>query len=149
MPDTLPIEDKPNLRSFLRTTTEWSFTTAMWAIWIYLFLPLVSLALWVLGVPYLYQTLFREEVLQQLSTLMQRMGWTVLVIFVCLRGWGLYNYYVFGRRNRRKQSDPVTPEALARHFNLTPEAVRALQARKEIVWTVLYDEIRPGAGRRP
>ena len=43
----ITIEDNPKLRGRLRTAFEWSFTSFMWALWLYLFLPLVSLVLWV------------------------------------------------------------------------------------------------------
>jgi biofilm PGA synthesis protein PgaD len=139
-----PLGDNPSLRSFLRRTTEWSITSILWIIWIYLFLPLMSLILWLVGLPYIYRTLFQEEVVQQFFELLGRIGWVVLIIFVVLRGWGLYNYYMFGRRNRRKQHTVVTIDDISRHFNMTPDEVRALQGRKEIVWTLLYDNMRAG-----
>jgi len=142
MPDTPPIEDRADLRSFLRNTTEWSFTVVMWALWIYLFLPLLSLILWVVGLPYIYQTVFTAEVINRLISLLVNMGWAMLAIFIVLRGWGYYNYYVFGRRNRRKQHPEVTLEQMGLHFGLNTEEVKALQQRKEITWPGLYDDIK-------
>lgn len=147
MPQIPPIEDKSDLRSFLRDTTEWSFTILMWGLWVYLFLPLVSLLLWVIGLPHIYRTVFREDVLQQLLRLLGGVGWMVLVIFIVLRGWGFYNYYVFGKRNRRREYPEVSLEDLSKHFDLSPEEVQVLQDQKEITWTVLYDEI--GAKEEP
>jgi len=145
MPDTPPLEDNAKLRSTVRSATELSFTTLMWALWIYLFMPLISLVLWIVGLPYIYQKLFQEEVLHQLLDLLSRMGWVVLIAFLLLRGWGVYNYLIFGKHNRRKRSAVVTAEELGRHFNVTAEDVHILQQSKEIVWTKLYDEMRSGA----
>ena len=145
MPDKPSLEDNASLRSFMRNATELSFTTLMWALWIYLFMPLLSLVLWVVGLPYIYKTLFSEEVLFQLVVLLERMAWVVLIIFLLLRGWGVYNYYVFGRRNRRRQSDEVTLAELGLHFGITAEDVRLLQHSKEIVWAKPYDDIRSDA----
>ena len=142
MAETPPIEDRSDLRSFLRNTTEWSFTIVMWALWIYFFLPMLSLALWIVGIPYIFKTLFQEEVLTELISLLSRMGLVVVVIFVIIRGWGIYNYHVFGKRNRRKQHPQVTPEQIGRHFGLNPDQVLDLQQQREIIWTGLYDELQ-------
>ena len=108
MPQTQPIEDHPELRGFLRNSVEWSFTLAMWLLWIYFFLPLISLVLWGFGLVNVYQNLFRWDVLPQLHEVLKMVGVLVVVIFIVLRGWGYYNYYVFGRRNRRKDRKIVS-----------------------------------------
>jgi biofilm PGA synthesis protein PgaD len=142
MPETPTLEDNASLRTIVRSVTELSFTTLMWALWIYLFMPLLSLVLWLVGLPILYQTLFTEKVLYELLALLERMGWVVLIIFLLLRGWGLYNYHVFGKRNRRTQSAEVTLEELGLHFRITPDDVRILQQSKEISWVKSYDDMR-------
>ena len=43
------IEDNPKLRSPARRIVEWGFTTFMWALWLYLFLPLVTMVEVLLG----------------------------------------------------------------------------------------------------
>lgn len=128
------IEDSSKHRGFFRTTLEWSFTSLMWALWGYLFLPLVSLILWIAGLGYIYGAVFEESALTRLLELVSRMGWAVLIIFIVLRGWGYYNYYVFGRKNRRKHRDPVNLEKLGSHFGLTEQDVVALQATKQVYW---------------
>lgn len=142
MRTTQPIDDRPEIRSLLRNAAEWSFTILMWALWVYLFLPLLSLILWVAGTAHLYRTLFREEVIGELLAMLVKVGWLVLLVFIILRGWGIYNYYLFGRRNRRKNYPVASASEIGRHFGLTEEEVRSLQQKKEIVWNELYDEIR-------
>ena len=137
-----PIDDRPEIRSLLRNAAEWSFTILMWALWVYFFLPLLSLILWVAGAVHLYKTLFREEVIGELLAMLVKVGWLVLLVFIILRGWGIYNYYLFGRRNRRKNYPVTSASEIGRHFGLTEEEVRSLQQKKEIVWTELYDDIR-------
>ncbi len=149
MPDKPSLEDNASLRSIMRNATELSFTTLMWALWIYLFMPMLSLVLWGVGLPFIYKRLFTEEVLFQIVVLLKRMGWVVLIIFLLLRGWGLYNYYVFGKRNRRRKSDKVTLEELGLHFRITSDDVRLLQQSKEIVWVKPYDDIRSEAENEP
>ena len=42
--------------------------------------------------------------------------------------WALYNQVMFGRRNRRRASEPITPAEMAVFFDLSPEQVTACQA---------------------
>ena len=142
MPKTQPIEDRPELRSVLRNTAEWSITILMWAIWVYLFLPLLSLILWVVGMVHLYRTLFTEEVIGELIDMLGKVGWLVLFVFLILRGWGFYNYYRFGRLSRRKGRAVTPTDEIGHHFDLTVEEVRGLKNKKEIVWHEVYDDIR-------
>jgi biofilm PGA synthesis protein PgaD len=141
------IEDKPELRGVARTVIEWSFTSLMWALWIYLFLPMLSAILWIAGLHYIYRELFQASALAQLMDMLARTGWTIAVIFVVLRGWGYYNYFVFGRQNRRKQYQELTQAELGRHFGMTEQQVGILRSEKEIVWGASYDDIKLHPGR--
>ena len=135
------IENSPELRSFSRMAFEWGFTSFMWALWLYLFMPLVSVILWVVGIRYVYLAFFQSAAFQQLIDMMERMGWAVAVIFIVLRGWGYYNFYVFGRRNRRKMHTLPSNVELGQHVGLTAEEVWKLQQQTEIVWEPLYEEM--------
>jgi biofilm PGA synthesis protein PgaD len=139
MPEII-IEDKPELRGAARTTVEWVFTTLMWALWLYLFLPMVTVVLWAAGLHYLYHTVIEPAVLTQVIEMSMRLVVFVLLVFIALRGWGYYNYYAFGRLNRRKQSAAITPADLARHFGLSEHRLRILQNEKEIVLSNDFEE---------
>jgi biofilm PGA synthesis protein PgaD len=139
MPEII-IEDKPELRGAARTTVEWVFTTLMWALWLYLFLPMVTVVLWAAGLHYLYHTVIEPAVLTQVIEMSIRLVVFVLLVFIALRGWGYYNYYAFGRLNRRKQSAAITPADLARHFGLSEHRLRMLQNEKEIVLSNDFEE---------
>lgn len=133
MPE-IEIRDNPKLKSFLRNVGEWSFTTLMWALWLYLFLPLLNVILWLLGVRFFYVEVFEKAGYVQLLTLLNKMGWGVLVLFAILRFWGYYNYIKFGRKDRRKSRSSTTVEQLSKSFNLPPEKILELQSQKEVVW---------------
>ena len=136
------IEDNSELRSLARRIVEWGFTTFMWALWLYLFLPLVTVVLWVAGAHYVYLAFFERSALDQLVEMITKIGWAVMVIFLVMRGWGYYNYYVFGRKNRRKMHNVAGTADLGKHIGLTGQEVWGLQNQKEIVWEPLYDEMR-------
>jgi biofilm PGA synthesis protein PgaD len=141
MPEII-IEDKPELRGAARSTIEWVFTSLMWALWIYLFIPMITLVLWTAGVHYIYHSVIEPAALAYLADMLMRLGGAVVIIFIALRGWGYYNYYVFGRLNRRKECKHPCPLEIARHFGLSEQRLLALQNEKEIFWDISHDDLK-------
>ena len=135
----IEIVDTPKLKSFLRDTTEWSFTTLVWAVWLYLLLPLLNIMLWLLGFRYFHMEIFEKAGYEQLLNLLGKMGWVVLIVFLTLRLWGYYNYMRFGKKDRRKSAPPTTVEQLSEFFHVPPEQIAELQSRKEVVWPLQQD----------
>lgn len=133
MPD-IEIIDNPKLKSFIRGTTEWSFTTLVWAFWLYLLLPLLNIVLWGFGVRYFYVEVFKKGGHQQLLDLLEKMGWAILVVFIVLRLWGYYNYQKFGKKNRRKSMSSTTDEQISEFFHVSAEQITELRSTKEVVW---------------
>jgi biofilm PGA synthesis protein PgaD len=133
MPE-IEIIDNTKLKSFLRNVSEWSFTTLVWALWLYLFLPLLNIILWLLGIHFFYVEVFEKAGYLQLLNLFYKMGWSILVVFAVLRFWGYYNYLRFGKKDRRKFVSPTTVEQLSGVFNLPPEKIVELQSKKEVTW---------------
>ena len=70
---------------------------------------------------------------------MNKMGWIILIVFLVLRLWGYYNYVVFGKKNRRKRTSPVTVKQIAKHFRLSEDEINNLQNQKEIHWNYTFD----------
>lgn len=133
MPE-IEIIDNPKLKSLLRDVSELSFTTLMWALWLYLFLPLLNVILWLLGIRFFYVEVFEKAGYLQLLNLFTKMGWSILVVFAVLRLWGYYNYIKFGKKDRRKFVSSTTAEQLSGFFNLPPEQIVELQSKKEVIW---------------
>ena len=138
----IKIIDNPKLKSFLRNIGEWSFTTLMWGLWIYLFLPLLNVILWLLGFHLFYVKVIERGGYIHLLNLLGKVGWAVLLIFGILRLWGYYNYVRFGRKNRRKIVSPTTADQLSGFFHLPPDQVLELQSKKEVVWPMEADKNR-------
>ena len=141
MPE-IKIIDNPKVKSFIRNIGEWSFTTLMWGLWIYLFLPLLNVILWLLGFHLFYVKVIERGGYIHLLNLLGKVGWAVLLIFGILRLWGYYNYVRFGRKNRRKIVAPTTADQLSGFFHLPPDQVLELQSKKEVVWPMETDKNR-------
>jgi poly-beta-1,6-N-acetyl-D-glucosamine biosynthesis protein PgaD len=138
MPE-IEITDRPKLRSFFRNITEMSFTSVAWGFWVYLFLPLVNIVLWLLGARIFYLEVIDTAGYKEFLDLWGRLGWSILGVFLVLRIWGYYNYWRFGRRDRRKGISFNTHEKLAEYFQVPLEQIPDLQSNKEIVWPIQHD----------
>ncbi|HET6515373.1 MAG TPA: PgaD family protein [Thermodesulfovibrionales bacterium] len=87
--------------------------------------------------------MFTIEIIEQTGyleflALVRALGWYVLILFSILRLWGYYNYWKFGKRNRRKasMSDDAATQELADYFQLQIPAVHELRGLKEVLWPV-------------
>ncbi len=135
MPE-IEIIDKPKLKSFLRKITELSFTSLMWGLWFYLFLPILTLILWALGFRNFYIEVFEFAGYKGLITILLKAGWVILSVFLVLRFWGLYNYWRFGKRERRKNLPSETLIKTVEYFRVSPEQIQDLQSSKEVEWPI-------------
>jgi biofilm PGA synthesis protein PgaD len=136
--DPIEIIDNPSLRSVLRRIGEWTFTTVMWVLWVYLFFPIIHIILWTLGIAYFYEKVIAQSDYLQLLDLIQNCGLTIFGIFLLLWFWGVYNYRRFGKRNRRSDSTMAAPGEMAEFFDVSVDRVFELRQQKEIKWTSLY-----------
>lgn len=133
MPE-IQVKDNPNLMSFLRRITEIGLTGLVWGLWIYLLLPIINLLLWIFGVRHVYHEVFENLGYLELFVLIQKIGWVIIVSFIVFRLWGYYNYWRFGRRNKRRSVGVSNIEDFARHFNIDVRKVESLMSQKEILW---------------
>lgn len=132
--NNIAIIDQPELKSKLRLMTEFGITGLIWALWIYLLLPLANAFLWIFGISTFKFEFFEKGGVIVFIELVQQMGWLILTVFLVMRVWGLYNYYHFGRRNRRNHEMPDSIEKLCRFYHLHPNELQLLSRRKQLLW---------------
>jgi biofilm PGA synthesis protein PgaD len=135
----IEIIDYPGLKGALLNMGEWSFTACMWILWGYLFLPLLNILLWLIGIRHFYATIIVEAHYHDVMAMARKTGWLVIVVFLLLRGWGIYNYYRFGKHERRISVSPASTRQLAEFFCVTEDAVIRLRDQKEVVWEGCYE----------
>ncbi len=133
--DDIQLIDRPELKSISRQVTEWSVTAIMWLLWSYLFLPLLNLIPWVLGIHFFY-----TEVVEKLSPeayymIFLRLLLLIFIVLFIIIAWGYYNYLVFGQQELRRTAAVASREDLARCFRLSSRTVASLQNSKEIRWS--------------
>jgi len=141
----IQIINKSEAKSATRKVVELSLTTAVWALWLYLLLPILNILMWIIGLASISTELFEKGGHLVFINLVQQMGLVILITFTIMRLWGIYNYYRFGRHERRSHETPDSMEKLSRYFQLEPAALAHLETRKEIIWPHKDDSEDPGA----
>jgi biofilm PGA synthesis protein PgaD len=128
------IIDKPQWQSARQRMLFGSLTTLFWVLWIYLWLPVLAIAGWILGLKIGYDEMVVRAGYASLARLLK----VYALIIGCLDGtllaWAYYNYYRFRGVERRKRSDRVTLADLARRYGIAPRILeRWTHARRLVV----------------
>lgn len=127
------IINRPELQSPLQRVTSRGITFFFWVAWIYLWLPLISLVAWLVGI-----RLFREHMLdndgyQALFSDLHAYALTISAITAVLIGWARYNLLRFRDKESRKATMHVDLAAQAQAFKLDPEQLHLWQTAKRLV----------------
>lgn len=106
-------------------------TLMAWFIWFYLFLPVLSLAAWWVGIEAFANYMLEPVTRNYLLTLT---GYAVVVAVTALViiGWSRYNQYRFSGPDRRSSMPPVTPEMTARRFQVDEALLEQLKQAKTL-----------------
>jgi biofilm PGA synthesis protein PgaD len=124
-----PIISHPERQSMAQRFTSGTLTIIAWAIWIYLWLPVLTAGAWIMGVHLTYAQLLKGPTLNTLLFI-------VLMALLCsivVAGWASYNYMRFGKRSRRMGSEPIRHEIIGKAFGVTdPETLSSLLQERRI-----------------
>ena len=121
-----PIVDRPEVKSKLRLFSEWSLTTVLWSVYVYLFMPIVTFILWAFGVKLLYQELMEQAGFYEFLKVIRGGGLAVLIILTIFFIWSYYNYLIFRIRGERRNKQVLVAqdEELAKVYNVDPNFLR-------------------------
>lgn len=113
-------------------TVDTLVTAIMWGAYVYLWLPLVSLAAWGLGVELAYDAMVRAGGAESLR---EALFWYVVLLVdvtLTVAVWSLANKWRFAGHNRRTAHERVADEALAAYFGVSPEVLTDLRTTQRI-----------------
>lgn len=100
-PEPKLIIDAPELLRKRLRTRDGLFTTLMWLVYAYLWLPLISLAAWLLGIDFAYDAMLRAGGIGGLLRLVEWCGYAALLIIAIIIGWSTVQRFRFGGSDRR------------------------------------------------
>ncbi len=130
--ETPLIIHRPDLQARPKRWFYWIATLAAWAIWVYLWLPLITLGGWYLGM----RSFVHEIVLPDPSTLVVT-GGIYLGIIIALGSalvvWSRYNLKRFGGDDRRRTPERVREQELRDWFNVSPRDMGVLRSGRSLM----------------
>jgi biofilm PGA synthesis protein PgaD len=127
------IIERPDLQTRLQRYGYLSVTFIGWVLWLYLFVPLLSLAAWVFGATLVYQTLLQGLSPADLAGLLVRYGGGIAVLVSALFVWAMTSYWRFRGMDRRRAPPPVDDERLRHAHHLDAEELAALRKAGRLV----------------
>jgi biofilm PGA synthesis protein PgaD len=135
--DNLIIE-RPDLQTLWQKYAYGFWTALAWTLWLYLWLPMISLIGWLFGVKLFYEHMI---VLGGYRGFLQLLGLYSLAVFcisMSLILWALSNQFRFRGNERREPIPPANHEDVARFFKIREEALHEAQNAKSLV--IAFDE---------
>lgn len=127
------IIERPDLQSRLQRYGYLSVTLIGWVLWLYLFVPLLSLVAWALGATLVYQALVQGLSLSDLGHLLARYGSGIGVLVSVLLVWAVSSYWRFRGMDRRRAPTPVDDERLRGAHHLAATELAALRCADRVV----------------
>lgn len=108
----------------------WGFVTAaFWGLYIYLWLPLVTLILWLLGVRTAFFELYTRKH-QVEPFLLVAIPTMAVLCALALIGWAEYNRWRFARQDRRNPQEDVDVDEVARRLGASQALAQQLGQSK-------------------
>lgn len=107
-----PIISHPEWQSKTQRLTSGTLTIIAWAIWIYLWLPIMTACLWIAGIHLTFVQLLRRPTLNSLLFV----SLIVLLCSIVVAAWASYNYIRFARKSRRLKAETIHYEAIGEAF---------------------------------
>ncbi|HMB72932.1 MAG TPA: poly-beta-1,6-N-acetyl-D-glucosamine biosynthesis protein PgaD [Gammaproteobacteria bacterium] len=124
-------------------------TAILWAVYLYLWVPLVSLLAWALGFEFAYEVMVRAGGATDLLPILLEYAVVVSIIFSAFTIWSVSNRLRFKDLDRRTRREPVGDAALAAYFRIPQSQIAAMRSR-QVIHVSIDDDGRPrisGLGR--
>lgn len=103
-------------------------TVIIWVLWIYLWLPLITGILWVVGLRWAYFQVFRGARGVSLWVIV----WILLAVIVAVAYWSTYNNIRYAGRTQRRRAKAVSKTAIGERFGVGGPTVSMLMRERRL-----------------
>jgi biofilm PGA synthesis protein PgaD len=110
------IIERPDLQSARQRTLYGLLTLVFWALWFYLWVPLLALLAWALGVQQAFKYMAVVGSYHQMAKVLGDYGLVILLFGGSLLLWAGYNIMRFSGVERRAAPMPVSAGEITRYF---------------------------------
>jgi biofilm PGA synthesis protein PgaD len=141
---TSPLIVRSDLQSPRQRTLYGALTLVFWAFWLYLWLPVLALLAWALGLQQAYKYMVVLDGYQEVIRLLGIYSLIILALGGGLVVWASYNIFRFRGIERRNAMPQVSPAQIGQAFGQDPDAVAGWQGAKRLY--VRHDELGRIAG---
>ena len=126
------IIDRPELQARRHRWVYSTLTLVAWIVWMYLWLPAVTLVAWSFGV----RVFLREVVVPDPATVLTVL--TAYFVVIVLMGasliiWSRYNLERFGGQDRRKKPPEIEDAELREMFEISVDQLRCFRTERTLV----------------
>jgi len=122
----------PELMTGTERARDKIITAVMWAFYVYLWVPLISLFAWLLGFEFAYDVMIRTGGARELGSILLVYTVIIVAIFFTVAIWSLGNLVRYGKMHRRKAKTPVATAEMAEYFGVDEAGVNQLRERRSI-----------------
>jgi len=118
---------------FSRNAAELVITVLFWGLWVYLITPLLSLGLWFIGIYLFVDRMITLGGYEVFAEQLVNYGAVVIVMWLVLTLWVIWNQRRYGRHNRRAEQSPsVTDAQLAETMHLSTKIISHAHVSRHI-----------------
>ena len=124
--------DAPELLTGRQQFADTVVTGVMWALYAYLWVPLVSLFAWILGFEFAYDVMIRAGGAAHLRTVLFWYAIAITTIFIFFGMWSLSNLLRFAGHNRRGNFDRIEDQSFMAFFGIEAEELEQLRTGRSL-----------------
>jgi biofilm PGA synthesis protein PgaD len=110
-----------------------SLTALFWAVWVYLWMPALAFAGWILGVRIGYGEMVIRNGFSGVIGLVKLYSVIIASLGGALLAWAYYNYFRFRGVERRKGAPRVTLEKLSERYGIDRRTLQRWSRAKRLV----------------
>ena len=127
-----PQIDAPELLTRRERARDTFATALMWGIYLYLWVPLISLFAWLLGFEFAYDVMVRSGGSRNLGGILVVCGVVVVVIFLVVTVWSVGNRLKYGGKDRRHTANKLSAAHVASYFGADGRAMALLRSQRSV-----------------
>jgi biofilm PGA synthesis protein PgaD len=142
------IIERPDLQTSSQRYGNISITVACWMVWLYLFVPLLSLLAWVTGATLVYEVLYMDLGEGLVISRVLSYGKGIAVLTGIYSVWAIYNYVRWSGVERRQTPELVTTEEMADR-PWEPKSSPACSANRKKIWRSVSSSRTPRKPKPP
>lgn len=125
------IINEPSLQKPFMRGIELIFSAGMWLMFLYLLQIFLTSTFWVVSGLFVYHQILAPAPLRDTKILLLGVCYYALAVFLVLFGWANWNYWRYGRLERRKPAQELIPdEVIAMHYNIAPAKIALIRSIK-------------------